>query len=191
MNNAGKVNIMVIIIIVLVQAIIIGAGYFFFMYEKEGSGQGQQQQLSSLPPPTETQRPSNDRRNDRRNDRQQQQQYDDYDDGPGFGAKDYIKDYALFDLGDIILNPMGTERFFIAAIQLEYRQADKNLPTELKNKMPLMKDRVMQLFSRKSLEELRDIENRERYKEEVMRSVNSILLEGRVTSVIFEQFVIQ
>jgi len=111
--------------------------------------------------------------------------------GGGFGARDFARDFTLFNVDDIIVNPAGVDRFFVTSLSLEHRQADRNLPVELRNKTPLIKDAVIGYFSRLTVEELRDIDNRENYREDVMRIINGMLIEGRVTNVVFQQWVIQ
>ena len=183
-NNQGKVNILVIIIIVLMMMLTAAGVYLFFIHQPPG------EQARPLSPLAEhrTEVPA-----------RQQQARDrdsgrDFDSGAGFGggARDFTRDFTLFSLGDVIVNPAGTDnRFFIASISLEHRQADRNLPVELRNKTPLLKDRVIGYFSRLTVEELRNVDNRETYRDDIMRLINSALIEGRVTNVIFEQFVIQ
>jgi len=111
----------------------------------------------------------------------------------GSGAMDYIKDYAIFTLGDIVVNPRDAEKntYLITSISFAYRLSDKNMPVELKNKTPIFRDSILSYFSRCTLVDLRDIEKRDTFKEDIMRMVNESLLEGRITNVLFEQFVIQ
>jgi len=112
---------------------------------------------------------------------------------PSGNAMDFIKDYAIFTLGDIVVNPKDAEKntYLITSISFAYRLSDKNMPVELKNKTPIFRDSILSYFSKCSLVDLRDIEKRDTFKEDIMRMVNESLLEGRITNVLFEQFVIQ
>jgi len=179
-NNQGKVNVLVIIIIVLVQLLITVGVYLFVLRDTEEAPR-------PMSPLAEhrTEVPVQQNNN-------QQQRGGNFDTGLGGGARDFTRDFTLFSLGDVIVNPAGADsRFFIASVSFEHRQSDRNLPVELRNKTPLLKDRLISYFSRLTVEDLRNIDNREMFREDIMRSVNNVLIEGRITNVIFEQFVIQ
>ena len=187
MNNFGKINILVIIIIVLVQAMLFGGLFvWFFVFNQDQNGTPQMRPVTTLErtevAPAE--QPRAQQRNERDRDRER-------GGSVGFGARDFTRDFTLFNLDDIIVNPAGVDRFFITSLSLEHRQADRNLPVELRNKTPLIKDALIGYFSRLTVEELRDIDNRENFREDVMRLINGMLIEGRVTNVVFQQWVIQ
>jgi len=106
-----------------------------------------------------------------------------------YASKDYTKEYAMFDLDQIVVNPLGGGMsMFSAMVSLEYKQSDKNLPTELKNKKRVIEDRVGFYFSSKTVEELRKFENRETFKDEIMNTINGLLREGRITEISFSRF---
>ena len=182
-NNFGKINLLVVLVIVLVQLIIAGGIFFYFKYAS-GSLPQQQRPMQALPS-TESQssrRPQEDTRHEPRS----------FSDSGFSGAKDYTRDFAMFSVGDIIVNPAGTSTaFFITTVLVEYRQSDKRLPPELTNKAPLFRDRMTGYFSRLTVEELRDMENRDIFRDDIMRIINNLLVEGRITDVFFEQFLIQ
>ena len=189
MNNFGKINILVIIIIVLVQALLFGGLFvWFFVFNQDQNDSPQMRPVTTLErtevAPAEQSRAQN--RNERGGDRG-----GDRGGAVGFGARDFTRDFTLFNLDDIIVNPAGVDRFFITSLALEHRQADRNLPNELRNKTPLIKDALIGYFSRLTVEELRDIDKREDYRDDVMRLINGMLIEGRVTNVVFQQWVIQ
>lgn len=106
--------------------------------------------------------------------------------------KDYIKDYTVYSLGDIVVNIPGEEtHYLVVTIAFEYQIKDKKLPDELKNKDVLIKDRLNTYFGSKSLAELQDVKNRDKMKTDILDIVNNMLLEGEITKVLFAQFVIQ
>ena len=170
-NNHGKVNILAIISIVLFTTLLATFAWLF---------------IPRMDAPRE--------KNERPRPLAQQTEvvYDDYDrGGASYGAKDYVKDYTLYDLDNLIVNPVGSDRYLVLTIQLEHRQADKKLPDELKNKTPLLMDELNLYFSKQTIEDLKDVENRAKFKDDTLRSINRMLLEGRVTDVFFPQFVVQ
>ncbi|MCL2062797.1 MAG: flagellar basal body-associated FliL family protein [Candidatus Cloacimonetes bacterium] len=180
-NNIGRINILVIIIIILVQLIIAGGIYFYFWMNNDGEESPQRMQgLQQTDVPT--QRREESRNSDRGS----------FTEGGFTGAKDYTRDFAIFNVGDIIVNPLGSEsRFLVLIVLFEYRLADRRLPAELQNKAPMFRDRITQYFSRITIEDLRDVENRDIFRDDIIRVINNLLVEGRITDVFFEQFVLQ
>ena len=206
-DNSGKVNLVVIAVIIMVQMVLVVGVYFLL------SGTTQEEpikftaidkteipDLDTSPKPkgknkadeedVSSDRPSNDNSSSSRpKSRPKGGGGFDFDSG---GAKDYIKEYALFSLGDVIVNPTGSDgRFFVTSISLEYKQIDKKLPDELKNKVPAFQHRVNRYFSSQTMEDLRNPEKLDDFHEDVMRQINGSLVEGRITDVFFTQWVIQ
>jgi len=106
--------------------------------------------------------------------------------------KDYINDYTVYSLGDIVVNIPGEEtHYLVVTVAFEYQLKDKKLPDELKNKDVLIKDKLNSYFAAKNLVDLQDITKREKMKEDILEEVNQMLLEGEITKVLFAQFVIQ
>lgn len=179
-DTKGKINIIVIIVIILVQLLIAAGLYFFVLKEKDEPVKLTTLEKTEILPQKQTSVAS--RNSEIRSS----------DTIQSLEARDYIKDFTIFDLGDLIVNPLGTEsRFFIVTISFEHRQSDRRLPDELKNKVPLFRDRLIGYFSRLTVDDLRNIENRDIFKDDIMQMINSMLTEGRITNVFFEQFVIQ
>ena len=187
MNNHGKVNFLVVIIIVLVQCLIFG-GLFVYVFIINREEPVNLRPAGNLPPQTEV-NPIQQQQAPARND---QGSARGGGGGGGLGARDFTRDFALFNVDDIIVNPAGADnRFFITSVSLEYRQADRRLPDELRNKTPLIKDAMTGYFSRLTIEEIRNIDMRENFRDDIMRLVNGLLIEGRVTNVVFSQWLIQ
>jgi flagellar basal body-associated protein FliL len=188
-NNQGKVDILVILVIILANALLGFILYFFFIRDAESTSKDDFHPIQTGKMDNYAKDDYNDvKKNDRNNDRKSDYA-DDYDD---IGAKDYIKDYNMWELGEIVVNPYGAEnRFFVTSIFIEYRLSDKKLPDELKAKLPLFKGEVVHYFSNLTVEELRNIEKRNNYKRDVMRMINGRLIEGRITDLSFQQWVVQ
>jgi flagellar basal body-associated protein FliL len=189
MNNYGKVNFLVVIIIVLVQFLLFGGLFVWFFVINPDEPLGATRTSNNLPAPTEMtpiqqqQQAPPPPRDDPGSDRGR---------GLGFGARDFTRDFALVAIGDVIVNPAGADnRFFIVSVSLEHRQADRRLPAEIASKTPLIQDTLTSYFSRLTVEEIRNIDYRETYREDIMRLINGLLMEGRVTNVIFSQWIVQ
>jgi flagellar basal body-associated protein FliL len=190
-NESGKVNLIVVAIIIVVQ-LLLAAGVYFLFFSAPSEVQPTMTAIERtdvdvfIPRPTEA-------RNEPTSERNRPAGSSMWEVGGGV-AKDYLKDYTIFQLGDIVVNPTLTtdeNRFFVVSVSFEYRRADRKLPDELKQKSPLFRDGVMGYFSRLTVDDLRNFENREIFKEDLMRMMNNLLVEGRITDVFFEQFVLQ
>ena len=189
-NTDGKINIIIIIVIILINFLILGGFYFFFLMEPVPEQPVFQPLESGETPPARNNARTQEAR-ERAKEELEKAASEPDEDEPNLAAKDFIIDYATFPLGQIAVNPAGSQRFFIATITFEHRIADKNLPTELKNKLPLLNDGITSYFAKKTEEELRIFDNRDGFKTDIQKVVNDMLREGRITNVLFEQFVIQ
>lgn len=108
------------------------------------------------------------------------------------GTRDYLRNFAIYQMDDIIVNPKGTEsRFLVVNFAFEYRTSDRRLPDELNNKKPIIVDQMNQYLASKFIEELSDITYRDQIREDIRTIVNYLLVEGQITRVLITQFIIQ
>jgi len=110
-----------------------------------------------------------------------------------FVKKDYIREYTIYEIpGQIAINPRGSDyTFFAIKVAMEFQTADRKLLDELKKKTKIMEERIENYFAQKTVEEIKNINNRDLFKRELMRSLNSILADGKITDIFFPQYVIQ
>lgn len=107
-------------------------------------------------------------------------------------VKDYFEDYAIYNWEDIIVNPSDADnRYLVVSLGFEYKLEDEKLPTELENKKVLITDNINSYLSSQSLIDLANNKNREKMKENIKKIVNKLLSEGKITNVLFAQYVIQ
>jgi len=184
-DNSGKINIIVVFVIFFLMFASGGAYFWFFLRDPVELPPS----LTTLSNPVADVAPTTTPATDNRSTSSTSTSTP----TPSGNAMDFIKDYAIFTLGDIVVNPKEAEKntYLITSISFAYRLTDKNMPVELKNKTPIFRDSILSYFSKCSLTDLRDIDKRDTFKEDIMRMVNESLLEGRITNVLFEQFVIQ
>lgn len=170
-NQNGKLNIMVIVIIVVLQIVIAAALYFFvFAKNDEKIKPIKKEKVEEV----------------------KTEEGDGEKESGSKDAKDYLTEYAIYTVSDIVINPKGSpDSYLVVSIALEYQTKSENLGNELKNKDLLIKDKIIGFFSSKSKEELQLVENRDKYKSDLKKTINSLLKEGRVTNVLFSQFVMQ
>lgn len=171
LNDSGKLNMIIIIVIVVLQ-IAIAAALYFFVFKKDDA------KLKPIETEKKKEKPQLEELNDGKTDSKD--------------AKDYLNEYSVFNVNDIVVNPKDSpESFLVVSIAFEYQIKNVNLPNELKNKDLLIKDKILTYFSSKNASELQAIENRELFKSDLKKLINGSLIEGRITNVLFSQYVMQ
>jgi len=174
-QNHGKVKLLVIIIIVLVQIILAATLYFLFFANKD----------NKVKPISKQETKSESEKTISQDENAESASH-------SKDAKDYLEEYSLYTVSDIVINPKDSpESFLVVSIALEFQLKDELLGEELKNKEILIKDKILTYFSQKTKTELQMIENREKFKSDIKKIINTLLKEGRVTNVLFSQYVIQ
>jgi flagellar basal body-associated protein FliL len=109
-------------------------------------------------------------------------------------AKDYFKEYSIFNLEDIVVMPQSNSsetHYLVIKMGFEYHLSDKKLPDELKNKIILITDNISFYLSSQSLDDLSKIHYRSVLKDEIKSMVNQVLTQGEITNVLFAQYIIQ
>jgi len=92
---------------------------------------------------------------------------------------------------NLVLNPAGSggTRFLMVTATFEVR--DGSIEQQMKDHDAEVRDRVLSLLGKKTVEELTDIAQREGIKKEVLDTVASLFEKGGIRKVFFAQFVIQ
>ncbi len=109
--------------------------------------------------------------------------------GGGNGDKATGTHVALLD--EIIVNPAGTggRRFLSTIVGLTLK--DAKAEAALVERMPIVRDAAITLLASKSLSQLASVEYRDSLKIELKTSVNSLVPDMPVTSVVFSTYVLQ
>ena len=92
---------------------------------------------------------------------------------------------------NIVLNPAGSggTRFLMVSAAFELK--DGGIDQLMKDHEPEVRDRILALLGKKTIEELTEISHREAIKKEVLDAIVPIFPKGAVLRVFFPQFVIQ
>ncbi len=103
----------------------------------------------------------------------------------------------LSDIG--ILYPLDTftvnlksdagQRYLKATISLELN--GEELSIELDNKSPVIRDRIIRILSSKTLEEVSSKKGKQKVSEQIIDTMNSMIVDGNVKGIYFTEFVIQ
>jgi flagellar FliL protein len=97
----------------------------------------------------------------------------------------------IFSMDPFVVNlsdPRG-KRYLKTKIELEYTQ--QGVETELKARLPQLRDMILILLSSKRLEEIQDIEDKIALRNDLIMRINQILKRGAVRNLYFTEFVIQ
>jgi flagellar FliL protein len=94
-------------------------------------------------------------------------------------------------ISDIVVNPSGTggKRYLCTTVALE--AAAQVVADEVTEREPQIRDLLIEILSRRNVEELSDLQTREGIREEIKESVNDLLRTGDVVGVYFSNFVLQ
>jgi len=171
-EKKGKNTLMIIIIAVLVLIIIGGGLAAFLLMGDDEEIQAQPQQVA---PQTQEVRSSSRSRSNS-------------------AAMDSRK---LSDIG--ILYPLDTftvnlksdqgRRYLKATISLELNGEELSL--ELDNKSPVIRDRIIRILSSKTLEEISSKKGKQKVSDQIVDTLNSMIVDGSIKSIYFTEFVIQ
>ncbi len=100
-------------------------------------------------------------------------------------------DSKIFLLDNMVLNPAGSsgQRFLLVSIALRLKDAETE--AELKARDAEVRDALLRVLGGKHVEELSDISQRDRIKEELRTALDAVVKPGAVKGLYFPQFVIQ
>ncbi|MDR1451032.1 MAG: flagellar basal body-associated FliL family protein [Helicobacteraceae bacterium] len=97
----------------------------------------------------------------------------------------------MIDLDQFIVNLLSNDgrRYLKTNVSLELTH--KNVGPEVLNKMPRIRDAIIQQLSSKRFDEISTESGKVRLREEIKNNVNKHLIDGQVKNVYFTSFVIQ
>jgi len=166
-------NTLMIIIIAVLVLIIIGGGATAVLLMGDDEEQVQPQQ--QMTPQTQEVRKSSRSRS----------------------SGDMMSSRKLSDIG--ILYPLDTftvnlksdqgRRYLKATISLELNGEELSL--ELDNKSPVIRDRIIRILSSKTLEEISSKKGKQKVSDQIIDTMNSMIVDGSVKGIYFTEFVIQ
>ena len=87
-----------------------------------------------------------------------------------------------------LLNENG-KRYLRAKLNLEL--GSENLQPEIEKKIPVLRDIIIQILASKQVEEITTKDGKERLKDELVKAINRVLIDGQIKNVYFTTFVIQ
>jgi flagellar protein FliL len=97
----------------------------------------------------------------------------------------------VFAIENLVVNPAGTQgtRFLIATVAIE--AADAETATELHARDPEIRDVLLGLLSKRTVDQLSDLDGRENLKEEIRVAIEGVVGAKRIVRVFIPQYVLQ
>lgn len=101
------------------------------------------------------------------------------------------KNKVNFPLENFIVNlaDPGGKRYLSTKIVLELN--DKKVVPSIENKVPEMRDRILMILPTKTFQEIQSVSGKNVLKDTLITELNSLLQEGKITNIFFQEFVVQ
>ncbi len=90
-----------------------------------------------------------------------------------------------------IVNLSDPEMTMYARVSITLELSSPEVVLEVQKREPIIRDAIIEILSNKTSRELRSPEGREQLKLEVIKRINTILVQGGVRNVYFTEFVVQ
>ena len=97
----------------------------------------------------------------------------------------------VFPLKTFVVNlaDTGGKRYLRLGMVLELD--DVALASEIEENLPHVRDKILMLLPSKTFDDIKTFEGKMMLKKEIMNRLNSILKEGKISNLYFEEFVVQ
>lgn len=92
---------------------------------------------------------------------------------------------------NLVLNPAGSNGTRFLMVSATFELKDSNIENQMKEHDAEVRDHILSLLGKRTVEELTDMAQREQIKKDVLDSVGALFEKGAVKKVFFGQFVIQ
>jgi flagellar protein FliL len=98
---------------------------------------------------------------------------------------------TIDQISDLVVNPAGTDgtRYLCTTVALE--SIDPKVSEEIKSREAQIRDVLIEILGKRSINELADLGTRNALREEIRAAVNGLLPSGEVVGVYFSNFVLQ
>ncbi len=90
-----------------------------------------------------------------------------------------------------IVNLADPELTMYARVSLTLEVSSPEVITEVQKREPIIRDAIIEILSNKTSRELRSPEGREQLKLEIIKRINTVLVQGGIRNVYFTEFVVQ
>ena len=101
------------------------------------------------------------------------------------------QEVSVFKMDSFVVNLAKNAGRRYLKMTMELELDDKTVESEIKQKMPQIRDSILILLSGKSFEDINTIGGKYKLKDEIITRINTILIGGRIRQIYFTEFVIQ
>lgn len=98
---------------------------------------------------------------------------------------------VVHPIENLVLNPAGSNGTRFLMVTATFEVKDAGADQRMKDREAEVRDHILSLLSKKTVEELTDVNAREPIKKEVLAAVSPLFPKGDIVKVFFPQFVIQ
>jgi flagellar FliL protein len=98
---------------------------------------------------------------------------------------------ATHAIENLVLNPAGSNGTRFLMVSATFELKDSGTENQMKEHDAEVRDHILSVLGKKTVEELTDIAQREQIKKDVLDSVGALFEKGAIKKVFFGQFVIQ
>ena len=97
----------------------------------------------------------------------------------------------IVDAGEFIVNLMNSNGKRYLRTQISIELSAEDLQAEIEQKKDILKDIAIEVLSSKQVEEIVTRDGKERLKDELVKALNRVLVDGQINNIYFTNFVIQ
>ena len=97
----------------------------------------------------------------------------------------------IFSLDTFIVNlaDKGGNRYLRVTMDLEL--GNPELESEVSQRLPQVRDSILMILPTKRFEDISTVQGKTSLRDEMMETINSYLLKGKITNIYFKEFVVQ
>ena len=110
---------------------------------------------------------------------------------PKAGSKSLETSSVAHSIENLVLNPAGSNGTRFLMVSATFELKDGGTENQMKEHDAEVRDHILSILGKKTVDELTDIAQREQIKKDVLDSVGALFDKGAVKKVFFSQFVIQ
>ena len=114
----------------------------------------------------------------------------------GEGAEDALEEAAEakrinFPLENFVVNlaDPGGRRYLSTAIVLELE--NKEMLPSLEKKIPEIRDRILMILPTQTFKDIQSVDGKDSLRNTLIGALNSVLSQGKITNIYFQEFVVQ
>jgi len=112
--------------------------------------------------------------------------------GETAGRKINIEEIGpIVDAGEFIVNLLNNNGKRYLRVKISIELSSDDMQAEIEQKQDLLKDIAIEVLSSKQVEEIVTKDGKERLKDELVKALNRVLVDGQINNVYFTTFVIQ